>query len=153
MLVGLAIVVLQFTGIVFAYKAHLLAGIFLMFSVYYFIHYWMFRSFHGGWWKVTGYSFLVQLFQAVTALLILVALDVEGKIMDYLFIFLLSCLAYVLPFIGAREMAFVFGADAFGLDTELSLAISLFFYLALAMTSLSGIYFSLIPGEMEDKSG
>ena len=72
---------------------------------------------------------------------ILLALAIPDQYTEYLFVFLLSCLAYVLPFIGAREMAFVFGASYLGLDTDISLAISLLFYFALAGASFLGLYF------------
>ena len=112
--------------------------------------------YHLAWWKVNAYSILVQLLQLASAYFVLVALEVDQQITDYLFIFLLSCLAYVLPFVGGRELAFVFGADFLGLDKELSLAISLFFYLSLALTSLTGLIFLLFPAllktEKEDLS-
>jgi hypothetical protein len=111
----------------------------------------MFRSYHSAWPGVNGYSVLVQAWQVATAWFALLALQVPGHAIDYLFIFLLACVAYILPFIGAREMAFVFGAGAMGLDPERSLAISLLFYLSLAMTSVSGILFVWFPGWMREK--
>lgn len=151
-LLGLALLVLQFTSLSIPFKPLAVLAIFVLFGVYFLIHNWFFNSFQSAWWKVTGYSLIVQILQVTTTFFILLALNVDSHVMDYLFIFLLSCMAYVLPFIGAREMAFVFGATAMGLDPDLSLTISLFFYLALAITSLSGIYFLLFPKQLEGDS-
>ncbi len=94
-------------------------------------------------------SLLVQGTQALCAYCVMQALGVQLHTVDYLFIFLLSCYAYMIPVIGAREMAFVFGAKFMGLDMNLSLAISLFFYLSLAVTSLTGVVFLFFPQLLE----
>jgi uncharacterized membrane protein YbhN (UPF0104 family) len=149
-LAALAFVLLQFTGFPFDYKPLLLLVIPALYTAYYYGHAWLFASFRKAWAAVNGYALAVQALQVATAWFILLALGVQEHVMDYLFIFLLACIAYILPFIGAREMAFVFGAEALGLDPELSLAISLFFYLSLAVTSLSGIWFLLFPEQMRE---
>lgn len=151
-LLFLAIILLQFTGLPFPYKPFFLLGIPLMYLVYFIIHRWFWKSFQAVWLKVNGYSVFVQILQVICTFFILLALDVETHRIDYLFIFLISCLAYVLPFIGAREMAFVFGAEFLGLDSALSLAISLFFYLSLAITSLSGLSFLLFPKLLDSQN-
>ncbi len=148
-LLGFAFVTLQFTNIIAPFRSLFLIGFFILFTTYFIIHRSFFKTFHNAWWKVNAYSVLVQFLQITTVLFILMALGVTELIPDYLFIFLISCLAYILPFIAAREMAFVFGATTLGLDAELSLAISLFFYLALALTSLTGMYFVLFPKKMK----
>lgn len=95
------------------------------------------------------FSLLVQGSQLLCAYCVMLALGVHLHTTDYLFIFLLSCYAYMVPVIGAREMAFVFGAKYMGLDMNLSLAISLFFYLSLAVTSLTGVVFLFAPQQLE----
>jgi len=117
--------------------------------VYYFVHFKIFPSYQSAWLKVNFYSLLVQALQVVTSFLILTALQVDSQVVDYLFVFLVSCLAYVLPFVGARELAFVYGADLMGLDKELSITVSLFFYLSMALTSLSGLYFLFFPSRLK----
>ncbi len=144
-LLCLAVLLLPFTGIPLPFKALFLLGIPLMYAAYFIIHRWMFPSFQAAWWKVSGYSVLVQILQIVCTFFILLSLNVDQHIIDYLFIFLISCLALVLPFIGAREMAFVFGSSFLGLDPDLSLTISLFFFLCSAATSLGGLFYFLFP--------
>ena len=69
--------------------------------------------------------------------------------MEYVFVFMLASFAYVIPIVGAREMAFVFGSQQLGLNMELSLAIGLLFYLALAISSLAGYYFVIFPKSLK----
>lgn len=144
-LLCLAVLLLPFTGIPLPFKPLFLLAIPLMYAAYFITHQWLFKSFQAAWWKVSGYSVLVQILQIVCTFFILLSLHVDQHIIDYLFIFLISCLALVLPFIGAREMAFVFGSAFLGLDPDLSLTISLFFFLCSAVTSLGGLFFFLFP--------
>ena len=76
-------------------------------------------------------------------------MGIQDNAVDYLFIFLLSTYAYVLPIIGAREMIFVYGAAYMGLDPELSLAIGIIFYISLSLNSLFGAYFLYKPLQKE----
>jgi len=97
-------------------------------------------------------SLLVQLLQLLSAFLILLSLQVPGNLEGYLFIFLISSMVAVLPLtiggIGSREFTFMLGAQWLGLDLNLSIALSLLFYLITAFTSLWGIIYSLGPGIM-----
>lgn len=87
--------------------------------------------------------------QALTAFLVVLALGVEQLQIEYVFVFMLASFAYVVPIVGAREMAFVFGSKQLGLNMELSLAIGLLFYVALALSSLAGYWFVLFPESLE----
>jgi uncharacterized membrane protein YbhN (UPF0104 family) len=95
-------------------------------------------------------SLLVQLLQLLSALLILLSLKVAGNLEGYLFVFLVSSIVAVLPLtiggIGSREFTFMLGAQWLGLDLNLSIALSLLFYLITAFTSFWGIIYSLGPG-------
>lgn len=144
----LGIVFFQFIKIDFEYQTLCLLLIPLGLVLYYFIHTKFFKNYKSAWIRVNLFSLIIQLLQVATAYFILLALHIDSQIAEYLFVFLVSCLAYVLPFIGAREMAFVFGASELGLDLELSLAISLFFYLSLALSSFLGIYFLFFPKKL-----
>jgi len=97
-------------------------------------------------------SFVVQLLQTFSALLILWSLDVRVDIMPYLFVFLVSSIVAVLPVtvggVGAREFTFILGAKWLGLDMNLSIALSFIFYLITAFTSFWGIIYSLAPKTM-----
>jgi len=60
-------------------------------------------------------------------------------VIEYIFVFLLATFAFVLPLVGAREMAFVFGSEFLGLNMETSLAIALMFYLSVLSSSAIGM--------------
>lgn len=109
------------------------------------IHYLFFRSFLPAFNSTTFLSIIVQILQVVTIYFVILSLGIAKQITAYIFVFLISSFAYVLPFLGARELAFVYGAEYLGLDNELSLVISLLFYMALAINSLAGAIFFFLP--------
>ena len=92
-------------------------------------------------------SFLVQLAQMLSALLILLAIGVYDSTADYLFLFLVSSIVAALPItvggIGSREITFLLGAQVMQLSTSNSIALSLLFYIITALVSLTGIYYSI----------
>lgn len=95
-------------------------------------------------------SLVVQVLQLVSAWLILLALGHQQQPEAYLLVFLVSSIVAVLPVtiggIGSREFTFMLGARWLHLDLNLSIALSLLFYLITAFTSLWGIIYSLGPG-------
>lgn len=95
-------------------------------------------------------SLIVQLLQLLSALLILLSLQEPDSPGAYLFVFLVSSMVAVLPLtiggIGSREFTFMLGARWLGLDLNLSIALSLLFYLITAFTSFWGIIYSIGPG-------
>lgn len=94
-----------------------------------------------------GQSFLVQLSQVITAVFILLSLNVFGQVNEYIFVFLLSSIVAAFPItiggIGSREVTFLFGAEIMKLDVSNSIALSLIFYIITALVSLTGIYYSI----------
>jgi len=107
-------------------------------------------------WITNIQSLGVQLLQVFSAFLILLALRSGADPEAYLFIFLLSSMVAVLPLtiggIGSREFTFMLGAQWLGLDLNLSIALSLLFYLITALTSFGGLIYSLGPGiQLEEK--
>ena len=148
-LVALAILLFQFSHLAVQNKTVFLLGIGVLYLSYHLIHGWLFKSYHSAWWKVNGYAVVVQIVQAIIGIFIMLSLGITDNLIDYLVIFLLSAIAQAMPFIGARELTFVFGAELAGLNPELSLAISLFFYLTMAFTSLCGVYFMLFPTQLK----
>jgi hypothetical protein len=92
---------------------------------------------------------MVQSMQVISVILILYALNFEGKFSPYLFMFLVSSLVAIFPFtvggLGARELVFVYGAQYFEMDQHLAVIISLLFYCISALLSFSGIYFVFNP--------
>ncbi|MFZ5939320.1 MAG: lysylphosphatidylglycerol synthase transmembrane domain-containing protein [Bacteroidota bacterium] len=110
---------------------------------------WFFRDFERVFLSTNLQSLAVQVLQTLSALLILLAIDVKSEFMPYLFVFLVSSIVAVLPVtvggVGSREFTFLLGAQWLGLDLNLSIALSFIFYLITAFTSLWGILFSLSP--------
>jgi uncharacterized membrane protein YbhN (UPF0104 family) len=118
------------------------------------ICYLVFRSFFPYlkkvFWVTNLLSVPVQFLQLFAALLILLSLKENSDLEAYLFVFLISSMVAVLPLtiggIGSREFTFMLGAQWLGLDLNLSIALSLLFYLITAFTSLWGLVYSLGPG-------
>ncbi|WP_411272852.1 lysylphosphatidylglycerol synthase transmembrane domain-containing protein [Daejeonella sp.] len=100
-------------------------------------------------------ALLVQSMQIVSVIILLYALNHEGKFAPYLFMFLISSLVAIFPFtvggLGARELVFVYGAQFFQIDQQLAVIISLLFYCISAILSLSGIYFVFYPKQLDEK--
>ena len=112
------------------------------------------------YWKSLGYSAIVQVFQLVCVLFILMSLSIEENILAYLFIFLISSAISVLPItvggIGIRELVFLYGARWLGLDESISIGISILFFFITAVISFAGIYYhfripslEVIPEELQ----
>lgn len=101
-------------------------------------------------------ALLVQSMQVVSVILLLYALNFNGKFSPYLFMFLISSLVAIFPFtvggLGARELVFVYGAQYFSMDQHLAVLISLLFYCISAILSFSGIYFVFKPKELGVKT-
>lgn len=95
-------------------------------------------------WKSVSYSALVQLAQLISVWFILKALDIELHQIAYLVIFLVSSIVSVIPLtvggIGSREATFFYGASLLGLDENISVGISVIFFLITAFVSLLGVW-------------
>lgn len=98
-------------------------------------------------------SMAVQILQVLCALLILVSVGTPDAVMNYLFLFLISSIVAMLPIsiggMGLRELTFLYGAGILNLNVEISVALSLMFYLISVFVSLSGIYYSLDPARIK----
>lgn len=117
----------------------------LAYAGHYLVNRLFFSSFLPAWKATQLLSIPIQLLQAVAAYFVIMAIGIDTGVLDYIFVFMLATFAFVIPVIGAREMAFVFGADVLGLNMEISLAIGLLFYLCIAINSLIGTYFIFNP--------
>lgn len=105
------------------------------------------------WWKVFRPGFIstfglglgVQALQVLSVICIMAALGLPLNQPAYLFLFLLSSVASVLPLtvggIGIRELVFLEGSRFFGLSNESAVLISLVFYLITLLTSAAGAYY------------
>lgn len=85
---------------------------------------------------------LVQVFQVLSALCILLAINVDMHRLEYLVVFLVSSIVAVLPLtiggIGARELTFVYLLGMLKLDIHEGVALSVIFFLMTALSSLAG---------------
>lgn len=125
----------------------------MIFLICYLITRKYFPYFTAIFWNTLLNSLAVQGIQVICALLILYSVSTPDIIINYLFIFLISSLVAMLPIsiggMGLRELTFLYGASWLNLDSELSVALSMAFYLISVFVSLSGIYYSLNPGKMK----
>lgn len=96
-------------------------------------------------WKATLLSGFVQLAQLISICFILMALTIKMNQISYLIIFLISSIVAVVPLtlggIGSREVTFYYGAQFLGLDQNISIGVSVLFFLITAIVSLTGIWY------------
>ncbi len=123
----------------------ILACVPLGFLVFYLLYRRFFSYVLPIFWQTHILSGLVQLAQLACVLLILWSLQISLNTYEYLFIFLLSSIVSVIPLtiggIGSREVVFLYGALWFGLEEDLSVGISMIFFLITALVSLSGFWY------------
>jgi uncharacterized membrane protein YbhN (UPF0104 family) len=124
-------------------------GIPLVYGLYIVVLKYFFKSFfkiHAGlfWW-----SLILQMMQFISAVFILTAFHQSIDLYDYLFLFFISAIATALPItiggIGAREMVFLYGAKLLSLNYEMSIALSIMFFLLTLFCSVWGIYWVFFP--------
>ncbi|WP_340157830.1 lysylphosphatidylglycerol synthase transmembrane domain-containing protein [uncultured Maribacter sp.] len=96
-------------------------------------------------WKSTVLSSLVQLAQLISIWCILLALHIDTDQISYLIIFLISSIVAVVPLtlggIGSREVTFFYGAKFLELDQNVSVSVSVLFFLITALVSLIGVWY------------
>lgn len=139
-------------NISFNYKAFLWLLIPISVGIYYLVISRFFKQFVPVFLLSNGQSLAVQVLQVLSVFFILKALGQTGQELSYILLFLVSSVIAGLPItvggVGAREMTFLLGAGILGLDTGLSVAVSLMFYLVTASISLCGSYFTFRPGRL-----
>jgi glycosyltransferase 2 family protein len=145
----LAVVFFMFVPFPFPYKGLVVFAIPASIGASYLVFKWFFKK-HVGIFAITNLqSLLVQLLQVLCAWLILMALGEKGQVTSYLLVFLVSSIVAILPLTiggaGAREVAFLFGAQWLGLDVNVSIALSLLFYAITVVISLWGTYYVVKP--------
>ena len=111
---------------------------------YYIIKRWL-KDFIRSFLPTLLLGILVQASQVICVYLIMAALGIPAHVMEYVFIFLISSVVAVLPLtiggLGAREVVFLEGSAFFGLAKEISVVISLIFYLITLVTSAVGLFY------------
>jgi uncharacterized membrane protein YbhN (UPF0104 family) len=147
-LLGLGIILSFFAPVVFKkglYANEIIVLTIIAVLLFYLITVKWFRDFKTSFFPTLFLGVIVQLLQVASVIFILKAIGVTGNKPEYIFIFLLSSVASVLPFtiggLGIREIVFLEGAKWFGLNQEISVGISLIFYLVTVIASAAGIYY------------
>lgn len=127
------------------YPYLLFAGSLMAVGVFYLLVIKWFKDFIPGFWPTLFWGLAVQGMQVLCAYLIMASLGIPMSANAYIFLFLASSLASVLPLsiggLGIREIVFLEGSAFFGLPEEKSVLISLLFYLITLLTSFGGIYY------------
>ncbi|MEM8506392.1 MAG: lysylphosphatidylglycerol synthase transmembrane domain-containing protein [Bacteroidota bacterium] len=104
-------------------------------------------------WKVCGYSAMLQGIQVLAVLCIIQSLNITADGMAYLFIFMISSVVSVIPLtiggIGSREITFLYGAKWLGLAADTAIGISFVFFMISALVSLFGIGYHLKKPALE----
>jgi len=97
---------------------------------------------------------VVQGFQVLTIIMILLGQDFTGKFAPYLLAFLVSALAAVVPIniggAGARELVFQKSAGFFHIDASLGIYLSISFFLISLLVALSGVYYLIRPSRLQE---
>ncbi len=121
-------------------------------GIYYLVIRKFFSSFTSIFLKTNLYSLGVQTLQCLCALFILLSLSGHDLLLSYILLFLVSSVIAGLPItvggVGARELTFLFGARFLDLNVEVSVALSLMFYMITALVSLTGSYYSFRPEKL-----
>lgn len=95
------------------------------------------------------YSLAVQMLQLICVFFILKALNYNDQLLSYLFLFLISSIISILPItiggVGAREITFLIGAQYLSLSPDISIALSLLFYLITVTVSSFGLIWIINP--------
>jgi len=130
-------------------------GIFLVGSaIYYFIVKKFFKEFTKHFFKGHLKAILVQSFQVICIIFVLMGQDFHGKFSPYLLSFLLSALAAVVPITvggaGAREYIFKVLSGVFNMNVGLAVFLSVSFYLISLLVALSGLYYVLRPSRLQE---
>lgn len=145
----LAVLLFMFIPFTFPYKILIVFAIPLSILMAFFAYKWFFKK-HINIFFITNLQSLgVQLLQLLSAWFILMALHKNEMQLSYLVVFLVSSIIAILPLTiggaGAREVAFLFGAQLLGLDVNVSIALSLLFYFITVIVSFYGMLYMIKP--------
>jgi uncharacterized membrane protein YbhN (UPF0104 family) len=154
----LAVVLASFIGIETAvpFKMYIWILIPIFLLGFYFVIKLFFTDFTAVYVKTSTQAFVVQTLQVLCGFAIFWALGGTDKSVEYLFLFLISSIIAALPITiggaGSREISFLYGSQILGLDQNLSVALSLAFYIITVFTSFWGIFYSLKSGVRSPES-
>jgi glycosyltransferase 2 family protein len=111
--------------------------------LYIVIRTWL-KDFLAGFGETLALGIAVQALQVIAVYAIMLSLEIPWD-HSYIFLFLLSSVASVLPLtiggLGIREIVFLYGASYFGLQKETAIVISLVFFLITLVSSAFGLLY------------
>lgn len=140
---GVLFVLSDFYGINLYLDGLIIAGILMVFPLFYLFNYFLFKRYIAIFFKTTLLGSVVQILQLFSALFIIYAIDEQHSIV-FLTLFLLSSVMAVLPIsiggVGIRELSFMYGLTLLHLDASSGVAFSLLFFLVTVVSSLVGIF-------------
>ncbi|PWE01144.1 lysylphosphatidylglycerol synthase transmembrane domain-containing protein [Marinilabilia rubra] len=148
------LVLLHFVDLEVPYKNWLIVAIPVPVVVFFFFMRWVLPLFKKAFFAISLWSLLVQGIQMLAAVCILNGLGVDNSASydDYLFLFFVSAIMASVPVtlggIGAREFAFLIGAQYLTLQQDQAVALSLLFFLISALSAFPGILFTITPREI-----
>jgi glycosyltransferase 2 family protein len=123
-------------------------------GIYYTVVKIFFKDFTKHFFKGHAKAILVQSFQVIAIICVLMGQDFHGKFAPYLLSFLLSALAAVVPITvggaGAREYIFKVLSGIFHMNVGLAVFLSISFYLISLIVALSGLYYVIRPSRLQD---
>jgi len=123
---------------------------------FYLVIRFFFPDFKNNYGKTNIQAFIVQVLQLLCAYAILASIGGSNRVIEYLFLFLISSIIATLPLtiggVGSREISFLYGSQILGLDANLSIALSLAFYCITVFSSFWGIVYSFQTGIFERKT-
>lgn len=133
----------------YPYKSYILLLVPILYLLFYLGLKIFFRNFVSILPKVTVQSVLIQVLQVICVLVLLIGLGSNEHFINYIFIFLASSIAFVIPVtlggFGSREVVFVFAANYLNIDVNVAIAMSLMVYFIRMVASFMGVYFLLYP--------
>jgi uncharacterized membrane protein YbhN (UPF0104 family) len=130
-------------------------GIFVAASaVYYFVAYKFFREYTHYFFAGHAKAVVVQSFQVMAIVFILMGQDFTGKFSPYLLSFLISALATIIPIsiggAGIRETVFTQLTKVFPMDSTLAVFLPGSFYVISLLVALLGIYYVIRPSRLQE---
>lgn len=130
-------------------------GIFIVASaIYYFVAYKFFKEYTRYFFEAHLKAILVQGFQVIVIVCVLLGQDFTGKFSPYLLSFLISALATIIPIsvggAGIRETVFTYLTKWFPMDKSMAVFLPGTFYLISLIVALLGIYYVMRPSRMEE---
>ncbi|GAB3934411.1 lysylphosphatidylglycerol synthase transmembrane domain-containing protein [Mucilaginibacter myungsuensis] len=123
-------------------------------AVYYFVAYKFFKDYTRFFFQAHLKAILVQGFQVIAIVFVLLGQDFDGKFSPYLLSFLISALATIIPIsvggAGIRETVFTYLTKWFPMDESMAVFLPGTFYLISLLVALLGVYYVLRPSRLEE---